>query len=403
MAPLANPTTIMFTPVVILLLLGCAAAHPGWLEGPASSLVSDLALVYARSTGSPAELKAPPAADGAPSMWVVAMEAGALALFTAFLVRVLVASVCSRKVERQSKSIESFAAFVSAVAVFSIRRRDVVLRLVNPLGFELGSTWLVLLLAKIVALALLDALVVGLVQMCLRPEGLQFRKDRPKVTGLAALEFVDYFYLSINQGIEYVFMLNVIHFVLASPSSMVTSSPQDLGVLNTVVALYLLFVVDDLIYAPAHLLMHWAPLYPYVHKHHHRQIVPKRGYADAGNEHPLEQIIGLSIVWATMQIVGRLCGLHAITILVHFVLYAALALLNHTNMDISFRFLGFDYSVGAHEMHHRNPNCNMAQYWMGLDRLMGTWRPYTPTKAERAAGADKMQARTYASKTGKEE
>ena len=36
--------------------------------------------------------------------------------------------------------------------------------------------------------------------------------------------------------------------------------------------------------------------------------------------------------------------------------YAALALLNHTNMDVSFKFLGFDYSVGAHEMHHRNPN-----------------------------------------------
>ena len=42
--------------------------------------------------------------------------------------------------------------------------------------------------------------------------------------------------------------------------------------------------------------------------------------------------------------------------------------------------LGFDYSVGAHEMHHRNPSCNMAQYWMGLDRLMGTWRAYTPVK-----------------------
>ena len=50
--------------------------------------------------------------------------------------------------------------------------------------------------------------------------------------------------------------------------------------------------------------------------------------------------------------------------------------------------LGFDYSVGAHEMHHRNPGCNMAQYWMYLDRIMGTYRDYTPP----ALGATKKEA-----------
>ena len=95
--------------------------------------------------------------------------------------------------------------------------------------------------------------------------------------GLAALEFIDFFYLSVNQVIEYVFMLNVIDFVLTSPGNVVVSAFKDVGLVNTLLALYLLFVVDDLIYAPAHLLMHWAPLYPYIHKHHHRQIVPKRG------------------------------------------------------------------------------------------------------------------------------
>ena len=101
-------------------------------------------------------------------------------------------------------------------------------------------------------------------------------------------------------------------------------------------------------------------------------------YTDAGNEHPLEQVLGLSIVWMTMHVVAAVCGLHVITIVTHFVLYAALALMNHTNMDVSFQFLGFDYSVGAHEMHHRHPECNMAQYWMGLDKyVLGTYRSYT--------------------------
>ena len=79
-----------------------------------------------------------------------------------------------------------------------------------------------------------------------------------------------------------------------------------------------------------------------------------------------------------MHVVAAVCGLHVITIVTHFVLYAALALMNHTNMDVSFQFLGFDYSVGAHEMHHRHPECNMAQYWMGLDKyVLGTYRSYT--------------------------
>ena len=73
--------------------------------------------------------------------------------------------------------------------------------------------------------------------------------------------------------------------------------------------------------------------------------------------------------------------MYVVTILLHFVLYAALALLNHTDMDVNFSFVGFDYSVGAHEMHHRNPECNMAQYWMGLDKyVLGTYRPYTNGK-----------------------
>ena len=38
--------------------------------------------------------------------------------------------------------------------------------------------------------------------------------------------------------------------------------------------------------------------------------------------------------------------------------------------------LGIDYSVRAHEMHHRKPNTNYGQYVMFWDRLMGTYRPY---------------------------
>ena len=368
----------MWTTLLVMVTIVClVSAAPGTIETSAAQLVAELARVL----GGPR--KEPPGAGlGAPHLLVVAGEASAAALGAGLLARVVVARGCSRRVVRQSKSIESFCAFATALVLFCARRNDISERLLNPLGFAHLSTWGALLVCKSAALALLDALVVAMVRAACRPDGLPFRKARPNVKGLSALEGIDYFYLAVNQVIEYVFMLHVIRFVLTSPGDMVVSELVALNPFNTVIALYLLFVVDDLIYAPAHLLMHWAPLYPYVHKHHHRQIVPKRGYADAGNEHPLEQLVGLGAVWTTMQVVGRVCGLHAATILVHFVLYAALALLNHTNMDVSFRFLGFDYSVGAHEMHHRNPSCNMAQYWMGLDKLMGTWRAYTPEKGD---------------------
>ena len=71
-----------------------------------------------------------------------------------------------------------------------------------------------------------------------------------------------------------------------------------------------------------------------------------------------------------------MCGVHALTILIHFLMYAVLALLNHTNYDVQFRFFGFEYAVRSHETHHRYPQTNLAQYFMVWDKLMGTYKPY---------------------------
>jgi hypothetical protein len=57
----------------------------------------------------------------------------------------------------------------------------------------------------------------------------------------------------------------------------------------------------------------------YFSHNHHQQYY---SYTDAGNEHPLEQVLGLSIVWITLKIVSSLVGLHVVTILIHFILYA---------------------------------------------------------------------------------
>lgn len=256
-----------------------------------------------------------------------------------------------------------------------------VLEFINPAQLT-AQEWVIWFVLKTLGLALLDWLINAFVVNVLKPKTLPFRVLFPKVKGLAALQRIDYIYLTINQFVEYVFISHVVVYMLASPH--VSRTIEGIGFFNTLPALFLLFAIDDFGYTGLHYAMHFNCLYGYIHKHHHRQILPKRGYIDAGNEHPVEQIAAQYLLWVTIQIVARITGLHVIAVFVHFVLYAALALLNHTPYDVEFNLLGFHYSVRAHEMHHRHPKCNMAQYFMFWDKLLGTYREYSdgsrPTK-----------------------
>ena len=125
--------------------------------------------------------------------------------------------------------------------------------------------------------------------------------------------------------------------------------------------------------------MHLQILYPLVHKHHHRQALPFRGYFDAGNEHPIEQVIGLSCVWFALRVTQAVVGeLHSATVILFFVMYALTAMLNHHVYDVSFHPLfGLGYSVRFHEMHHRLLTCNYAQNTDLFDKWFNTYREYT--------------------------
>lgn len=188
------------------------------------------------------------------------------------------------------------------------------------------------------------------------------------------LNTLSYVYLFINAINELVFVMNITHFLWHSP--LVKLSASELGVANTFLALYVIFLAQDAVYAPLHRFMHWRPVYPLVHKHHHRQIYPSRGYADAANEHPIEHMIGVLCAWVGIFAAAYTTGVHAATLFVFFNIHAALAMLNHSPYDVEFSYLGFNYSVKAHEMHHRKFTLNYAQYFMFWDRLMGTHRDY---------------------------
>ncbi|KAJ8602280.1 hypothetical protein CTAYLR_007847 [Chrysophaeum taylorii] len=273
---------------------------------------------------------------------------------------------------RHGKSLAALGAFGAAILGAAVWDASLVMWVLNPLDLP-PSLWLVFYVAKCAGLALVDAAVGAWLKQQYADKPLPYRAKTGAV-GLENLEWIDYTYLTINSIIETIFTSHVVRLVITSPH--MAWRPADISLFNTLPALYLIFAIDDLLYAPAHKLMHAPWFYPYVHKHHHRQNLPVRGYLDAGNEHPIEQVIGVTCLWLTLQLVSRLTSVHALTILVHFLLYAALALLNHTNYDVRFSFFGFEYAVGAHETHHRYPQTNMAQYFMIWDKLMGTYKPY---------------------------
>jgi len=169
--------------------------------------------------------------------------------------------------------------------------------------------------------------VCGLLGIPLLPSRVPqpIRKDRP-------LDGISYFFLGCNQIVDLTFTQNLAHLLWTTPD--IVWGWQHVTLSNTVVAFAALFLIDDFFYYWAHRWMHHPLFYKHVHKHHHRQVLPKRGYSDGINVHPLEAIIGLGLVWTTLYIVRVSLGLHFVTASIFFTIYALCAILNHTPYDV---------------------------------------------------------------------
>ena len=255
---------------------------------------------------------------------------------------------------------------------------------------ELVNPWDLPLLWWVAAYALLRVALLGFVDGSVWMLGPLLpplpSRTGPKPVFQHRINAMDVAYLTINSAIEYVFTQQILHLLWHAP--FIVRLPAGLGLLNGPVAFWLLLVVDDAMYAPTHRFLHLPGVYRYVHKHHHRNTFPARGYIDAANEHPVEQIVALSLHWAAVHIVALSAGLHVAAVGAHFGFKALGACFNHTGYDLQLRFLGIDYSVRAHETHHRKPNTNFAQYVMFWDRLMGTYRNYESGQPKAAAAVE---------------
>ncbi|KAL9181388.1 hypothetical protein ACHAXT_010193 [Thalassiosira profunda] len=311
----------------------------------------------------------------------------------------------------------------------------------NPWNLPNVQLWILGFVLIRCGIVFYDNIVVFVIEKCLRSKVLPTREPGAPPVRYVDLDRRSYVYLALGALNEYAFVMRLTHYLWqGGHQQLLPWKLTQLTVGNTVVALGIMFLFQDLLYAPLHHLLHMPALYPLIHKHHHRQHFPTRGYLDAGNEHPIEHMIGIQAAWfgvcASEVFLPTLClwfervkangmhglleggdamtrggGVHAATVLVFFQFHAALAMLNHSPFDVNFSlpFVGsgslfgadnkvmqwldetataskwlkrivtgqwFKYSVGHHEMHHRKFNYNYGQYCMLYDTLMGTFLAY---------------------------
>mgnify|MGYP002803430424 CR=1 FL=1 len=220
----------------------------------------------------------------------------------------------------------------------------------------------------------------------------QCLKPLPSRTGTKPLyknklDNKDAAFLAMNAIIETIFTCHLAYKLWYSP--WIARSFRSLGFMNGPIALMLLILFNDMLYAPAHRLLHHPSLYAYIHKHHHRSVYPFRGNVDARNEHPIEQLIAMTLWMSAVYMTAFSVGMHGAVLGAHLALMTLGASLNHAGFDLEIRFLGVDwYSTAAHEMHHRRPDKNFAQFTMFWDKLMGTYIPYIQEAEEKADKAN---------------
>lgn len=191
---------------------------------------------------------------------------------------------------------------------------------------------------------------------------------------LDKLETLDNAFVYCNKFLTVIFVYHVIQVTYATPT--INWNMDEITLANTVGSLIAFYIFYDFFYMWFHRILHIRGLYAYIHKHHHRQKAPSRGNIDAINVHPFEFVVGEYLHLLTIYMIP--C--HIVAVAIFILLGGILASLNHTRLDVIVP-PGI-YSVKVHDVHHRIPDTNYAQYTMFWDRLHGTYREYDATPAK---------------------
>lgn len=140
----------------------------------------------------------------------------------------------------------------------------------------------------------------------------------------------------------------------------------------TVFSLVALILAHDTWFYWTHRLMHWKPIFPYVHLVHHKSHTPTPWASFAF--HPLEAVVEAAI----FPVVTLFLPVHPLVALLWLLYMTGMNVLGHCGFEILPRgftrhaLFRWHNTTTHHDMHHRFVHCNYGLYYNIWDRLMGT-------------------------------
>ena len=164
---------------------------------------------------------------------------------------------------------------------------------------------------------------------------------------------------------------NVVFFLLILPFC-VTLEIQP--VWKILLDIFVILMFYDFFYYLAHRFwFHGQGKMRQVHAVHHQARNPT--YLDAHYVHPLETFIGLTLYLASIAVLAPVLGPYsAVTIILSFVIYTQINIINHTFVDLDyFPFKTLTWITRKHHVHHENMHKgNYATITLLYDRIFGT-------------------------------
>jgi sterol desaturase/sphingolipid hydroxylase (fatty acid hydroxylase superfamily) len=190
------------------------------------------------------------------------------------------------------------------------------------------------------------------------------RAERPP------LPWKDWFYIIFNRTCVLPF-ISFLNIKVIWASSAVVYDFNNFTFFNTVVAFIIVFSLSDLVYYTGHRIVHHFPaLYNFVHKHHHGESHPIRGWIDTCNAHPTDffytgfSTSPMSTLW--LMPAG---SVHIATIAAMMYVNMFVGAFGHCRLDFNLGFFNSRFHAGHHAMFKYNYAQNI-ELW---DRLFGTF------------------------------
>jgi sterol desaturase/sphingolipid hydroxylase (fatty acid hydroxylase superfamily) len=165
--------------------------------------------------------------------------------------------------------------------------------------------------------------------------------------------------------------LNVVFFVFMLPFFV---SLEAQPVWSTLLDIFITLMFYDFFYYLCHRFwFHGQGKMRQVHAVHHQARSPT--YLDAHYVHPLETFIGLGLYMGCIAVLAPvLGGYHVSTIILTFVIFTQINIINHTFVDLDrFPFKTLTWITRKHHVHHENMHKgNYATITLFYDKLFGT-------------------------------